>query len=770
MLKMNAHLMKLLQRICHPDNEDLARSNWLFAAEMLAGLPPAARQDALTTPPGKEIQQTVYRLWMDTPSIRRATEDVLLALSDERLIRSIPFSRDGIALLGKIGAPTAVERLLNLLASQPSREITSYAIQALGETASPAAVKAITPLLDGPYRHNALLALGRANTPESAAVLLDWLKRDGSGPVSEAFEKLSNPNIEETLLKAIDIHTRPCVVKALGRVGGSAAFNALTRLIKKAVQQPGRNAFLSAAFEALARIPLPDTVSALEEFVYDKTIHFGIRSDAIETLAKFSHPAARGALIRLVCRKSLEPELRRVAADAFPAPLSDTETQRLLDAYAGDSSDMADNLAIILRKSLAEEALPVLRNLLTHPRELAQNEAAISLGLRGDLQAEDALISLLQTRYAAGQPAVSAIYALGKLQSNGALPLLGRFLRDEKYLKVWRYVAEAVRRIGSSAATPDLLQAAKTIKAKQLYNNEAWKSIAGALAVVGGEAGAACLLDIFESTPHWDGWMTAFRMIKRPAALPPLLAGAQSEKAAVREICMKGLSGIASPQIIPPLVAGLQDPDEEARLSAEKGLSESEAQINDPATIQIVLNAVENPDIKQTWALFDCLKRARGDALTRVCQQTTDWLQKSTFRDVDTNIYAIRLLGDLYCETGVAVLGELLLNAPDASCRSEAAWALGKIGTDNIVPCLLEALQSERDARTLANIHLALGQVQFLCDLIDHLPLTKDILITLSRQSDIRIFTDGRVVLSSGPPTPCREAFQNQYTRHYSRQ
>ncbi len=77
-----------------------------------------------------------------------------------------------------------------------------------------------------------------------------------------------------------------------------------------------------------------------------------------------------------------------------------------------------------------------------------------------------------------------------------------------------------------------------------------------------------------------------------------------------------GLGNIGTERVIPGLIAGLRDPDEDVRLAAENGLTGYAGTIQDRATVELILAAVQDPTINHRWPLLDCLQSVQGNAAT----------------------------------------------------------------------------------------------------------------------------------------------------------
>lgn len=774
----DARLYELLAAMCSPENEDLAGLNWVGAGEMVAALPAPARERLLSTDLGRQIQTRLWQIWSTRPEFFAGSdlERTLLVLADDALVGQIiehdPLDSPTLRLLGKTGQPAAISHLAQLAAS-PAASLSrrSDTLEALGLAGSPAAVAAIEPwLADDTLRNTALLALGQANSPESAAVLLRQFKADDSGPIEEALQLLSNPAIAPLLLAELSLDCPPVLLPVLGQMSDETVVEPIRALLYEAAQktgdawdwsgeQPDYEQLISRGIEALAlTMPSEDSVTALAELAREPLFDDDQRELTIRHLAQVSHPAAQQAMVDLVLDGELPASLRDTAADALPAPLLDWIEQRLLAAAARpDAAPL--HLARALRLASSKTGRDTLLGYLRQPDPDVQDVAARSLAARHETIALMPLLNLLRERLSAGGNLRPLIAALGQLKQPAATLALIDLLRDDRQAALRKEVIAALTQIGDAQAAPALIELGHQLDTR---NSSEWSNLATALATLGQPDGVIFLLEQIEQHPTFAmQWLGAFRYLSRVEAIPVLVdRGLTSSVAEVRERAVVGLGSIGVEQVIPGLITGLRDPAENVRLAAENALAAFAGEIENPATIDLLLDAAQDTTVTRNWSLLACLQHAQDDAARLACERLVAWLDQPDPINEETLRRIVLTLGKIRGICALEQLGDLLLPHPVESIRSEAARALGRIGDPAGAGFLLQALATEPQPAALAAIQQALTQVRFLCELMDHLPLTRDMLVTLSIRYQIRIFPDGRVTLPEGPPRPCREALK----------
>ncbi len=165
--------------------------------------------------------------------------------------------REAYLALGRLG-PAAVVPLGAALAAHGADPGECDAIvRALGDTADPAALPLLSPLLGGACAPSAALAIGRLGSPAGAAVLLGALREPGPTgrrEIVEALAVLEWPEAGEALSAEL-LSDRPPVRAAAARAVGRIRFEpAAGRL--EALRSDYDADVRRAAREALARLPV----------------------------------------------------------------------------------------------------------------------------------------------------------------------------------------------------------------------------------------------------------------------------------------------------------------------------------------------------------------------------------------------------------------------------------------------------------------------------------------------------------------------------------
>lgn len=165
--------------------------------------------------------------------------------------------REAYAGLGRLGS-AGVEPLGQALAVHGADPGDCEAIlRALGDTADPAAIPLLAPLLAGAHAPSAAASIGRVGTPAAAAALLAALRSpapNGRREVVEALSSLEWPEAGESLSREL-LSDRPTVRAAAARGVGRLRFEpAAGRL--EALRADYDVDVRRAAREALARLPV----------------------------------------------------------------------------------------------------------------------------------------------------------------------------------------------------------------------------------------------------------------------------------------------------------------------------------------------------------------------------------------------------------------------------------------------------------------------------------------------------------------------------------
>ncbi|HBB33627.1 MAG TPA: PBS lyase [Cyanobacteria bacterium UBA8803] len=202
--------------------------------------------------------------------------------------------------IGWHGYPEAVERLEELIFSDPVYYVRAAAIEALGRVGGAQAVSILAPLIETPDSNSdlvrtTLIALGQIGHPNSLPPLFSalqssdpeqriWaiqaLEQRGGIGVEGALQTIAATDIKEEVVQA--------AIKALAHLATPEAIANLLEL----TAHPTRNA---AAIAALAHLG----TAHLEAIAHGLThTNAGVRRAVVEVLARIKHPEASAFLLR----------------------------------------------------------------------------------------------------------------------------------------------------------------------------------------------------------------------------------------------------------------------------------------------------------------------------------------------------------------------------------------------------------------------------------------------------------------------------------------
>lgn len=223
----------------------------------------------------------------------RPQVEALLAETDEAVRAA------AATVLGKMGDPAAVERLLAVLKNDPSAKVRAAAAEALGALRQSSAAQALVEALEDPapevrraavlavaqlkwasagaalarrlevdqdaqVREHAAYALGELGGAQWVGVLAQALARDPSSRVrlnaAEALGKMQARGVLEALVGGLedpDVHVREAVVVALGRLGDAEAVAPLERVLESA-QASGADSLAQRAWQTILKLSAAD--------------------------------------------------------------------------------------------------------------------------------------------------------------------------------------------------------------------------------------------------------------------------------------------------------------------------------------------------------------------------------------------------------------------------------------------------------------------------------------------------------------------------------
>ena len=597
--------------------------------------------------------------------------------------------------LGIIKGAAVVEPLANALRDDGRATVRQSAAWALGEVkgddAIPPLVTALKKDKQGAVRQEAAIALGKIKGQKVVDPLLDVLGDDkyettrfqaavalreiqagdkglvdivkkGLGSFDDGYEVQSvQDEVIGALIKDNNIPTAEFALDALKSADDEWVRWALVHVIG-----------------ASAKKVAVDTM--LEELKHPSYV---VRRRAAESLGGFKERRAVEPLIDVLDNMDEMKSIRAAAALSLGALKDERASVPLLTALSDENAEIRWRAAGALGNLRDVKAIPRLSEIVEDPLEPdnVRNAAVAALGNIGNKTAEAVLIRALDSRI--GNISKNAIIALGKLESETAIPKLIAILED--------------KRIVLNASTAALANASARTKAAialgEIGGTRAAEAVAKRLVddteyIVALEDAAnrkAIAVDDLKRNWSWEVFVNAAKKLDLPAYVAPKMAARTEdewENHQVRNAAMVALGRCKSADVtldVSQLKQRLADPDVEIRKAT--ALSIGQAGISEliPELVQI--------------------------------------MQGETEIDKDTRRAATQGLGELADETTTAALIAVMNNDDNhVEIRRDASRALGKIGTDKAVTALVEKLTALHEARITRGFRLdaikALGEAK----------------------------------------------------------
>jgi len=458
---------------------------------------------------------------------------------------------------------TAVERLLSFggdevinglvqrLSAEDNAGARNSAIEALVQIGV-AAVDPLLPLLetrDPDVRKFSIDVLGDIRDVRAVPGLMQKLK-DGDENVrvaaAESLGKIRDRRAVDALIGCLTTNDQSwldyAAAEALGEIGDERALGPLLAAL-------GRSSLREPVLESLGKIGNVQTLPPLINGLVDPLrIVREVSVVALAAVSRKSLPADRGKISNAV--------RSGIADQAFPLldELIDTsggELQKAAVAVLGwtgrpsavpkllsllRDEEMEDVVVQALRH-LGTEAVPLLLDRLGDDNVLVRRVVAMVLGEFGRREAESALLSLLDDEN--GHVRGAAAESLGRLRSAIAVPPLLGLLEDE-YENVQECAIRALAAIGNESVLDGLL--------KEFTSQEA-----------GMRRNIVRLLGRFGTERAMDALAFALK----------------DEEPAVRKAVVIALDTIRSSQASRPLLLAITDDDAEVRMLAAEALGKS---------------------------------------------------------------------------------------------------------------------------------------------------------------------------------------------------
>ena len=579
--------------------------------------------------------------------------------------------------LGIIKGDAVVEPLADALRDDGRATVRQSAAWAFGEVkgddAIPPLVTALKKDKQGAVRQEAAIALGKIKGQKVVDPLVDVLKNDkyettrfqaakalleiqagdkglvdiikkGLGSFDDGYEVQSvQDQVIASLIKDNNIPTAQFALDALKSADDEWVRWALVHVIGASAKK--------VAVDAM-----------LEELKHPSYV---VRRRAAESLGGFKERRVVEPLIPVLENMDEMKSVRAAAAVSLGALKDERASAGLLTALSDENAEIRLKAAAALGNLKDAKAVAQLSEIVENPLEpdTVRDAAVAALGNIGDKSAEDVLIRALDIRV--GDISKNAIVALGKLESETAIPKLIAILEDKQ--------------IALDASTDALAKASARTKAATALGEIGGARAAEAIAerlvddteyIVALEDAAnrkAIGADDLKRNWSWEVFVNAAKKLDLPAfAAPKMLARAEDEweNHQVRNAAMVALGRCKTADItldISQLKRRLADPDIDTRKAT--ALSVGQAGISEliPELVQIMEGKTE---------VEKDVRRAATQGLGELADETTTDALIAVMNNDDNHV----------------------------EIRRDASRALGKIGTDKAVTALVE--KTNRTARS----------------------------------------------------------------------
>ena len=597
--------------------------------------------------------------------------------------------------LGIIKGDAVVEPLANALRDDGRATVRQSAAWAFGEVkgddAIPPLVTALKKDKQGAVRQEAAIALGKIKGQKVVDPLVDVLKNDkyettrfqaakalleiqagdkglvdiikkGLGSFDDGYEVQSvQDQVIASLIKDNNIPTAEFALDALKSADDEWVRWALVHVIGASAKK--------VAVDAM-----------LEELKHPSYV---VRRRAAESLGGFKERRVVEPLIPVLENMDEMKSVRAAAALSLGALKDERASAPLLAALSDENAEIRLQAAAALGKLKDAKAVAQLSEIVENPLEpdTVRDAAVAALGNIGDKSAEDVLIRALDIRV--GNISKNAIVALGKLESETAIPKLIAILEDKQ--------------IALDASTDALAKASARTKAATALGEIGGARAAEAIAerlvddteyIVALEDAAnrkAIGADDLKRNWSWEVFVNAAKKLDLPAfAAPKMLARAEDEweNHQVRNAAMVALGRCKTADValdISQLKRRLADPDIDTRKAT--ALSVGQAGISEliPELVQIMEGKTE---------VEKDVRRAATQGLGELADETTTDALIAVMNNDDNHV----------------------------EIRRDASRALGKIGTDKAVTALVEKLTALHEAQITRGFRLdaikALGEAK----------------------------------------------------------
>ena len=630
--------------------------------------------------------------------------------------------------LGIIKGETVVKPLVRALEDDQRATVRRGAAWALGEVKGDATIAPLVTALkkdkQGVVRQESAIALGKIKGQKVVAPLLDVLKNDKYETTRfEAAKALRE-------IQAGDKGLVDIVKKGLGSFDDGHEVQSVQNEVIGALIKDGNEATTQFALDALkseedewVRWALVHVLGAIHKkpavdaMVAElKHPSYVVRRRAAESLGGFKERRTVEPLIAVLENGDEMKSIRAAAAVSLGALKDERASAPLFTALEDENAEVRLQAAAALGKIKDAKAVPKLIGIVENPLEAdAVREAAVAalgdIGNTGNKETEAMLIRALDIRV--GNISKNAIVALGKLESEMAIPKLIAILEDKRVVldASTDALAKASSRTKAATALGEIggTLAAEAIGKRLIDDTEYLVALEDAAnrRAVGN--------DDLKRNWSWEVFVNAAKKLDLPAFVAPKMTARASdewENHQVRNAALVALgrcaaSGVAMDvsqirqrlanldvdirkatalsvgvagisELIPDLVQimkGENESEKDVRRAATQGLGElADPSITD-ALIEVMNNGDNHVEIRRD-ASRALGKIATDKAVTALVEKLTALHEAQITRGFRLDV--IKALGEAKKANAVSLL-ELILQDQDAEIHFQAAAALFEI-------------------------------------------------------------------------------------------
>ena len=614
--------------------------------------------------------------------------------------------------LGIIKGDTVIEPLVRALEDDGRATVRQNAAWALGEVKGDAATTALITALkkdkQGVVRQEAAIALGKIKGQRVIDPLLDVLRNDKyettrlQAAVALREIEASDKGLVDILKKGLGsfddgyevISVQNQVIGALILNNNKATAEFVLDALKSADDEWTRWAFVHILGATAKKIAADAMLAELKHPSYV------VRKRAANSLGGFKERRLVEPLIPILENKDEMKSIRAAAIVSLGALKDERAAAPLLAALSDENAEIRLQAAAALGNLKDAKAVAKLSEIVENPLEPdnVRAVAVASLGNIGDKTAEGVLIRALDIRV--GNIAKNAMIALGKLESESAIPKLIAILED--------------KRIPLNAATAALANASERTKAARALGQIGGPRAAEAIGrqliddteyiVALEDAGNRRNLGLndWKRNWSWEIFVVAAKKLDLPAFVAPKMvnrAADEWENNPVRNAAMVALGRCNTADAsldVSDLKQRLADPDVEIRKATALAIGEAGLSEFIPELVQIMKGENEaNKDVRRaaTQGLRVLADPSTTNALIEVMNNNDN--------HVEIRRDASRALGDIGSDKAVTALVDKLTALHEAQItrgfRLDVIKALGDAKNANAVT-LLELILQDQDA------------------------------------------------------------------------